>query len=112
ARPARPWRRTPPARSPPVVRPGRANSSAWRQTLHSRLSLARSSDCNPFHSQRRLADADRYALAVLAAGADPGIEREIVADHGDAVQVGRPVTDQHGALQRRAKLAVLDLVGL
>src|SRR6266567_4039857 len=75
-------------------------------------SLARSSDRDLFHPQRRLADADRHALAVLAAGADAGIQREIVADHGDPVQVGRPVADQHRALQRRAELAVLDLVGL
>ena len=30
----------------------------------------------------------------------------------DAVQVGRPVADQHRALDRRADLAVLDAVGL
>ena len=34
--------------------------------------------------KRRLADADRHALAVLAAGADAGIERHVVADHADA----------------------------
>ena len=62
--------------------------------------------------KRRLADADRHALAVLAAGADAVIEREVVADHRDAVQVGRPVADQHGALDRRADLAVLDAIGL
>src|SRR3989449_10178441 len=72
----------------------------------------RPTDRDPVHPQRRLADADRHALAVLAAGADAGIEREVVADHGDAMQVGRAVADQHGALQRRADLAVLDLVGL
>ena len=71
-----------------------------------------SSDRNPFHPQRRLADADRHALAVLAAGADSRIERKIVPDHGDAVQVGRPVADQHRALQGCPDLAVLDLVGL
>ena len=64
------------------------------------------------HAQARLADADRHALAVLAAGADAGIEREVVADHADAMQVGRAVADQHGAFHRRADLAVLDLVGL
>src|SRR6185312_2365781 len=63
------------------------------------------------HAQRRLADADRHALAVLAAGADAGVEREVVADHRDAMQVGRAVADQHGALDRRGHLAVLDLVG-
>src|SRR5436190_154539 len=63
------------------------------------------------HPQGRLADADRHALAVLAAGADTGIEREIIADHGDAVQVGRSVADQHRALERRADLAVFYSVG-
>src|SRR5207237_4565852 len=67
---------------------------------------------DPIHTHRRLADANRHALTVLAAGADPGIEAQIVADHCDAMKVGRSVADQHGALQRRAKLAVLDAVGL
>ena len=83
---------------------GAAASCLW--------SLARSSNRNALHPQRRLADADRHALAVLAAGADAGVEREIVADHGDPVQIGRPVADQDRALQRRADLAVLDFVGL
>ena len=42
----------------------------------------------------------------------PGSSCEVVADHADAMQIGRPVADQHGALDRRADLAVLDLVGL
>ena len=44
----------------------------------------RSADRDAVDPQRRLADADRHALAVLAASADAGVEREIVADHGDA----------------------------
>src|SRR5262245_55488626 len=80
--------------------------------LSGRGSATGASDRDAVHAQRRLADADRHALAVLAAGADAGVELEIVADHADAMQVGRPVADQHGALQRRADLAVLDLVGL
>src|SRR3954447_19647574 len=64
------------------------------------------------HPQGRLADAHRHALAILAAGANAGVELEIVADHGDALEIGRPVADQHSALERRAKLAVLDLEGL
>src|ERR1700738_4761411 len=74
--------------------------------------LARPADCDAVHPQGRLADADRYALAVLAAGADAGVEREIVADHADAVQVARTVADQHRAFDRRADLAVLQFVGL
>src|SRR5208282_2772284 len=63
-------------------------------------------------AQGGLADADGDALAVLAAGADAAVELKVVADHGDAVQVGRAVADEHGALDRRAALAVLDAVGL
>src|SRR5688572_8359910 len=74
--------------------------------------LSRATDCYLIHPQRRLAHSHRNALAVLAAGADPGIEREVVADHRDAVEVGWPVADQHRALHRRGNLAVLDLVGL
>src|SRR6266446_3238979 len=62
--------------------------------------------------QGRLADAHRHALAVLAAGADAGIELEIVAHHADAPQIGRAIADQHGTLERSPELAVLDPVGL
>src|SRR3984957_10100263 len=62
-------------------------------------------------AQGRLADADGDALAGLAAGADAVFELEIVADHRDAVQVSRPVADQHGALDRRADFAVLEPIG-
>src|SRR5712671_4491522 len=74
--------------------------------------LTRAADRDALHAQRRLANADRHTLAVLAAGADAGVELEVVADHDDALEIGRPVADQHGALERRAELAVLDLVGL
>src|SRR5262249_7186328 len=58
----------------------------------------------------RLADADRHALAVLAAGADALVELHVVADHRDAGERIRPVADQHRALDRRTDLAVLDQV--
>src|SRR2546421_575380 len=82
-----------------------AISSTW-------FCLARPADRNAIHPERGLADADRHALPVLATGAYAGIEREIVADHADAVQVGRAVADQHCAFQRRADFAVLDAIGL
>src|SRR5205085_107369 len=63
-------------------------------------------------AQRRLTDTDRHALAVLAAGADAGIELHVVADHLHPRQRIRTVADQHRALDRRADLAVLDPVGL
>src|SRR5712671_6877928 len=75
-------------------------------------SAAGSAHRDAVHPQRGLADADRDALAVLAAGADSGIERQVIAHHGDAVKIGRAVADQHGALDPRADLAVLDFVGL
>src|SRR5579875_1200062 len=62
--------------------------------------------------QRRLTDADGDTLAVLAARTDAGVERKIIADHADAAQIGRPVADQHGALDGRTEPAVLDLVRL
>src|SRR5580704_14181332 len=62
--------------------------------------------------QRRLADADRHPLAVLAADADAGVEAEVVADHGDLGQRRGAVADQRRALHRRRHLAVLDQVGL
>jgi len=40
--------------------------------------------------QRRLTDADRHALAVLAANADTFVEREVVADHRDTMEYFRP----------------------
>src|SRR5262249_20920062 len=77
-----------------------------------RTGLSRPADRDAIHAQGRLADADGHALAILAAGADAGIELEIVADHANAVEVGWAVADQHGPLERLAQLAVLDLVGL
>src|SRR5215468_1456700 len=71
----------------------------------------RAADRDAVHAQRGLADADRHALAVLAAGADAGVELEVVADHADAIEVGRAIADQHGALERSTELAVLDAIG-
>src|SRR5882724_3380187 len=74
--------------------------------------LPGSSNRDAVHAQGGLADADGHPLAVLAAGADAGIELEVVADHADPVEVGRAIADQHGALERLRQLAVRDLVGL
>ena len=40
-------------------------------------------DGQPVQPQGRLAHAHRHALAVLAAGADAGVELHVVADHAD-----------------------------
>src|SRR4029079_10315094 len=52
--------------------------------------LCRAAHGDAIHPQRRLANADRHALAVLAAGTDAWVEREVAADHGNAVQICRP----------------------
>src|SRR5712692_819787 len=74
-------------------------------------SSPRPADGDAVHAQGGLADADRHALTVLAAGADAGIELEVIANHADAVEVGRAVADQHGTLEGLRALAILDLVG-
>src|SRR5580704_2243915 len=67
-------------------------------------------DRDAVDAQCRLADTDGHALTVLSAGADTVVERKVVADHGDAMQVSRAVADQHGALDRCADFAVFDPV--
>ena len=52
--------------------------------------LPRAADCDPVHPERRLTDADRYALPVLAAGADP-----VIKPPND--QYGYPTASQHAA---------------
>src|SRR6266542_3568448 len=74
--------------------------------------LSRSADSDAVYAQGRLADSDRDALAILAAGANPGIKLEVVADHADPVEVGWAIADQHGSLEGPSKLSILDPVGL
>src|SRR5215475_11088089 len=89
-----------------------SDATAGRATLSNpRHNLCRAADRDAVHAQRGLTDADRHALAVLAAGADARVELEVIADHGDAVEVGRSVPDQHGALHRCADPSILDPVG-
>src|SRR5580704_7907495 len=54
---------------PPVAAPARPSWISCWLTIY-RRSSAGSSDSDTLHPQRRLADANRHALAVLAAGAD------------------------------------------
>jgi hypothetical protein len=70
----------------------------------------RSPDGEAVDLERRLPDAHRHALALLAAGADAAVEREVVADHADARQRVGAVADQRRALHRVRHLAVLDHV--
>ena len=50
------------------------------------LSHGGPADRQPVDAERRLANTDRHALAVLAASADTGIHFQVVADHGDLGQ--------------------------
>src|SRR5471032_1129025 len=83
---------------------------AWQADYRSATAspLSRAADGHAVHAQRRLADADRHALAFLAAHADARIELHVVADHRDAVKHFRTIADQRGALDRIGDLAVFD----
>src|SRR5262252_4598336 len=80
-----------------------------RPQLASRVSAA---DRQAVHAQCRLTDTNRYRLPVLAAGADPVIETEVVADHRHLSHRIGPVADQGRALDRGADFAILDQVRL
>src|SRR5690606_11682455 len=69
-------------------------------------------DGDAVDQQRGLADADRNALAVLAADADAVIERHVMPDHAHLLHGLRPVADQRRPLHRRGHLAILDQIGL
>src|SRR5665213_2220834 len=106
----------PPPETPPGTAPHRPIQNARTRCGRHRERCgplpelsARPADGDALHQQGRLADADRHALAVLAAGAHAGVELHIVADHLDALQIGRAVADQHGPLEWRAELAIVDL---
>jgi len=48
--------------------------------------LARAADRQGVDAQRRLSHADRNGLPLLAAGADTGVQLQVIADHADAGQ--------------------------
>ncbi|EAR49629.1 hypothetical protein OG2516_15109 [Oceanicola granulosus HTCC2516] len=91
---------------------GRKLTGGERPQLSSPRSSPGAAHRQPADQQRRLADADRHPLAVLAAIADARVEGEVVADAADLLQRRRAVADQSRALHRRAHLAVLHAVGL
>src|ERR1700675_2598523 len=72
--------------------------------------LSSTADRKAVDPERRLADADGHALALFAASADAGIEREIVADHGDPREHVGAGADQRRAFHRISDLAVFDHV--
>src|SRR5262249_36508065 len=112
ARPARLWPPSPAGRRTQAGPRSSPSAQMYRSSAYSFLSTASAAHRDAIHAQRWLANADRHALTILATGADSRIEREVVADHCDAMKVGRSVADQHHAFQRCAELAVLDAIGL
>src|SRR5258707_3641957 len=74
--------------------------------------LSRAADRECIDPERRLTDADRHALSILAAGSNTVVELQVVADHRDAHQHVRTVADQGRALEGRAHAAVLDRIRL
>ena len=54
-------------------------------------------DCQAVNAQGGLTDADRHTLTFFAAGADTGVQFQIVADHGHAHQHIGAVADQRRA---------------
>ena len=59
-----------------------------------------------------MADTDRHALPLLAADANPAIQRKIAAHHGDLAHRFGAVADQGRPLDGSGDLAILDEVGL
>ena len=58
----------------------------------------------PVHTRISSTHPDRHALTVLAAGADAGIEREVVADPRDLLQSLGADADERGVLDRGRQL--------
>src|SRR5207248_8885210 len=87
----------------------RAAGANWASSLRPwRLASGRAADCQAVDAQRRLADAHRHALALLAAGPHARIELHVVADHRHARERVRPVAHDGGALHGVQDLAVFD----
>src|SRR5688572_13831071 len=74
--------------------------------------LRGAADREAVDAQGGLPDADRHALALLAAGAHAGVQLHVVADHRDPGQRVGAVADDGRALDRVLDLAVLDPEGL
>src|SRR5260370_37117014 len=86
----------------------RVRDSALRQCAP----LSRAADRESLDPERRLADADGHALAILAAGSNTVVELQVVADHRDAGQHVGTIADQGRALEGLAHAAVLDGIRL
>ena len=69
-------------------------------------------DSKPGDVQRWLSNTDWHALSGFAARADSFVEFEIVADHRDARQCARTISDQRRAFDRIFDLTVFNEVRL
>src|SRR5271163_50520 len=101
-----------PQHDPTAGKPHDSPKIAAEAVTRRPTSCAGAADRQTVHAQGWLADADRNTLSVLAAGADPLVEAEVVADHGDFGQSIGSIADQRGALNRGPDLAVLNQIGL
>src|SRR5512139_3506284 len=63
-------------------------------------------------ADRGQSHTDGDGLSVLAAGANALVELQVIANHADALQDVRPVSDQRGALHRATDLAVFNQIRL
>ena len=85
---------------------------APRAVARARTSASRAaSHRHSVQADRRQSHADRHGLAVLAARADPLVEREIVPHAAHPRERVGAIADERGALHRLGDLAILDQVG-
>src|SRR5690606_30841252 len=87
-------------------------SADRRRNICAKLSLCGPANGQALDQHGRLPDADGDALTGLAAGADTGIERHVIADRAHLFKRLATRADQRCALDRRRQLAILDEIGL
>src|SRR5919109_3672027 len=87
----------------------RANSRSMPMSSSSAL---RAAHRHAIDADRRQPHTDGHRLPILAAGAHPLVELQIIPDHRDAGQHVGTIADQRGAFHRARDLASFDQVGL
>ena len=58
-----------------------------------------------------MANANRHALALLAASTNAGVKCHVIGNHADLGQRIRPIANQGRAFHRRTNLAVFNQIG-
>src|ERR1700687_937490 len=89
-----------------------ASSKSTAAIFNFPLLGARAADRYPVDSNRWQPDAHWHRLAILAAGPDTRVEREVISHHRDARQHVGAVADKRRALHRPSHFAVFDQVSL